>query len=122
MHKSTMTPHYTSKLNTTTKPCIKYFACRFRTTERDECDRVTLHFRRQNMLLVDELSKPEPNTEDIHFPPGYWPSFKEQCLACLWKQHCSYWKNPEHNSVRFINTFCVSIMFGIVFWKIGSTM
>ncbi|KAG8048146.1 hypothetical protein GUJ93_ZPchr0008g11405, partial [Zizania palustris] len=76
----------------------------------------------QNMLLVDELSKPKQNKEDIYFPPGYWPNFKEQCLACLWKQHCSYWKNPEHNLTRIVNTFCVSIIIGIVFWKIGLTI
>ncbi|KAG8087771.1 hypothetical protein GUJ93_ZPchr0010g9291 [Zizania palustris] len=77
---------------------------------------------RENMLLIDELGKPEPNTEDLHFPPRYWQDFRAQCKACLWKQNCAYWKNSEHNVVRFINTFAVSIMFGIVFWKIGSTI
>ncbi|KAL5229992.1 hypothetical protein ABZP36_028768 [Zizania latifolia] len=77
---------------------------------------------RENICLVDELGKPEPNTEDLHFPPRYWQDFRAQCKACLWKQNCAYWKNSEHNVVRFINTFAVSIMFGIVFWKIGSTI
>ncbi|KAK3124032.1 hypothetical protein QOZ80_8AG0639510 [Eleusine coracana subsp. coracana] len=77
---------------------------------------------RENKLLIDELEKPEPNTEDLHFPPGYWQTFPTQCAACLWKQSCAYWKNSEHNVVRFVNTFAVSIMFGIVFWKIGSTI
>ncbi|TVU04726.1 hypothetical protein EJB05_47857 [Eragrostis curvula] len=77
---------------------------------------------RENRLLIDELEKPEPNTEDLHFPHGYWQNFPTQCAACLWKQNCAYWKNSEHNVVRFVNTFAVSIMFGIVFWKIGATM
>uniref|UniRef100_A0ACD6AAX2 Uncharacterized protein n=1 Tax=Avena sativa TaxID=4498 RepID=A0ACD6AAX2_AVESA len=77
---------------------------------------------RDNMLLVDELGKPKPNTEDLHFPPTYWPNFRVQCMACLWKQRCAYWKNPEHNVVRFLNTFILAIMFGIVFWQIGSTI
>ncbi|KAG8048144.1 hypothetical protein GUJ93_ZPchr0008g11702 [Zizania palustris] len=77
---------------------------------------------RENKLLIDELGKPEPNTEDLHFPPTYWQDFKAQCMACLWKQNCAYWKNLEHNAVRFLNTFAVSIMFGVVFWKIGSTI
>ncbi|CAO2200482.1 unnamed protein product [Urochloa humidicola] len=77
---------------------------------------------RENRLLIDELEQPEPNTEDLHFPQGYWQNFTTQCVACLWKQSCAYWKNSEHNVVRFINTFAVSIMFGIVFWKIGSTI
>ncbi|KAL6661918.1 hypothetical protein ACP70R_001302 [Stipagrostis hirtigluma subsp. patula] len=77
---------------------------------------------RENMLLVDELGKPEPDTEDVCFPHGYWQNFATQCVACLWKQNCAYWKNSEHNVVRFINTLAVSIMFGVVFWKIGSTI
>ncbi|RLN03411.1 ABC transporter G family member 45 [Panicum miliaceum] len=77
---------------------------------------------RENRLLIDELEQPEPNTEDLHFPQGYWQNFTTQCVACLWKQSCAYWKNSEHNVVRFINTIAVSIMFGIVFWKIGSTI
>ncbi|CAM0879784.1 unnamed protein product [Alopecurus aequalis] len=78
---------------------------------------------RENMVLIDnELLKPAPNTEDLHFPPRYWQNFRVQCMACLWKQRCAYWKNPEHNVVRFINTFVVSMMFGIVFWKVASTI
>lgn len=77
---------------------------------------------RENLLLIDEMGKPAPNTEDLHFPPRYWQNFRAQCMACLWKQRCAYWKNSEHNVVRFLNTFAVSIMFGIVFWKIGSTI
>ncbi|XP_044983003.1 ABC transporter G family member 45-like [Hordeum vulgare subsp. vulgare] len=77
---------------------------------------------RDKMLLIDELGHPTPNTEDLYFPPGYWQNFMAQCMACLWKQRCAYWKNLEHNGVRFLNTFVVSIMFGVVFWKIGSTI
>jgi len=77
---------------------------------------------RENRLLIDELEQPEPNTEDLHFPQGYWQNFTTQCVACLWKQNCAYWKNSEHNVVRFINTIAVAIMFGVVFWKTGSTM
>ncbi|KAM0913296.1 hypothetical protein ACQ4PT_012244 [Festuca glaucescens] len=77
---------------------------------------------RENMLLIEELGQPASNTEDLHFPPGYWQNLRVQCMACLWKQRCAYWKNSEHNVVRFLNTFAVSIMFGIVFWKIGSTI
>ncbi|AQK57852.1 ABC transporter G family member 34 [Zea mays] len=73
-------------------------------------------------VLIDELEQPEPNTDALYFPQGYWQNFTIQCVACLWKQSCAYWKNSEHNVVRFINTFAVSIMFGIVFWKIGSSI
>ncbi|KAJ3681393.1 hypothetical protein LUZ60_015882 [Juncus effusus] len=75
-----------------------------------------------NMTLIDELNTPKPGIGDLHFPSGYWQSFKSQCIACLWKQHYSYWKNPEHNVVRFVNTFGISLLFGAVFWQIGSTI
>uniref|UniRef100_A0A0D9XC12 ABC transporter domain-containing protein n=1 Tax=Leersia perrieri TaxID=77586 RepID=A0A0D9XC12_9ORYZ len=77
---------------------------------------------RENIALVDELGKPKMSQEDIHFPPRYWPNFKDQCMACLWKQHCSYWKNPELIIVRFVNTFAISVIFGTVFWKVGSSI
>ncbi|VAI10382.1 unnamed protein product [Triticum turgidum subsp. durum] len=77
---------------------------------------------RDNMNLITELGHPKPNMEDLYFPRGYWQNFMTQYVACLWKQRCAYWKNVEHNGVRFLNTFVVSILFGVVFWKIGSTI
>jgi len=77
---------------------------------------------KENMALIDELIKQRADQKDLYFPPGYWPNFKAQCMACLWKQHCSFWKNPELNVARFLNTFGISVTFGIVFWQIGSTM
>ncbi|CAM0879339.1 unnamed protein product [Alopecurus aequalis] len=77
---------------------------------------------RENMLVVDELGKPTPNIDDLCFPPRYWQDFRAQYLACLWKQRRSYWKNPEHNVVRYLNTLVMSIMFGIVFWQTASTI
>ncbi|KAF8650205.1 hypothetical protein HU200_064060 [Digitaria exilis] len=74
---------------------------------------------RENMALVAELSKPRAG-KYLNFPPRYWPDFKAQCIACIWKQHCSYWKNPELNVTRFLSTFGVSITFGMVFWQVGS--
>ncbi|XP_042458774.1 ABC transporter G family member 45-like [Zingiber officinale] len=75
---------------------------------------------KDNINLVDELSERQTNTEDLHFKSKYTQSFSSQCISCLWKQHRSYWKNPEHNVVRFIITFSVSLLFGLVFFKIGS--
>ncbi|KAK1306035.1 ABC transporter G family member 34 [Acorus calamus] len=74
----------------------------------------------KNIELVKELSNTQSNKEDLHFPTKYAQSFKVQCIACLWKQHKSYWKNPEHNVIRFIITICTSLLFSAVFWKIAS--
>ncbi|MQL82159.1 hypothetical protein Taro_014624 [Colocasia esculenta] len=75
---------------------------------------------KKNLQLVDELSTPEPNSEELHFPSKYVQSFKAQCMTCIWKQNMSYWKNPEHNVIRFITTTANSLLFGAVFWGIGS--
>ncbi|XP_074564313.1 ABC transporter G family member 45-like [Curcuma longa] len=77
-------------------------------------------FYKDNIKLVDEFSERQTNTEDIHFISKYTQSFASQCISCLWKQHRSYWKNPEHNVVRFIITVSISLLFGLVFFGIGS--
>ncbi|CAL9104496.1 unnamed protein product [Musa textilis] len=77
---------------------------------------------RENTELVRELRKIRPNSEDLHFASEYWQNFGSQCSACLWKLHKSYWKNPEFNVIYFVTTVGTSILFGIVFWKIGSNI
>lgn len=74
------------------------------------------------MQLVDELGKAQSSSGDLHFPSKYAKSFMSQCIACMWKQHRSYWKNPEHNIVRFIITISTALLFGTVFLGIGSNM
>ncbi|KAH7352828.1 hypothetical protein KP509_19G065900 [Ceratopteris richardii] len=73
----------------------------------------------QNQALIKELSTPIPGAQDLHFPSKYPTTFIEQCLTCLWKQHKSYWRNPHYNSVRFLFTIAVGIIFGTIFWRLG---
>ncbi|KAE8655684.1 Pleiotropic drug resistance protein 3 [Hibiscus syriacus] len=47
-------------------------------------------------------------------------SFLTQCAACLWKQHWSYWRNPPYTAVRFLFTTVIALMFGTLFWDLGS--
>ncbi|XP_068650334.1 ABC transporter G family member 45-like [Aristolochia californica] len=76
----------------------------------------------KNSELVNELSKPKSHFEDLHFSSKYTQSFGTQCIACLWKQNQSYWKDPEHNVLRFVNTAVASFLFGTIFWDIGSNI
>ncbi|KAH7352818.1 hypothetical protein KP509_19G065600 [Ceratopteris richardii] len=73
----------------------------------------------QNQALIKELSTPIPGAQDLHFPSKYPTTFMEQCLTCLWKQHKSYWRNPHYNSVRFLFTISVGLIFGTIFWRLG---
>ncbi|PHT53367.1 Pleiotropic drug resistance protein 1 [Capsicum baccatum] len=48
----------------------------------------------RNKVLISELSVPLPVTKDLRFDNQYSQPFWTQCMACLWKQHQSYWRNP----------------------------
>ncbi|CAL5209123.1 unnamed protein product [Lathyrus oleraceus] len=70
-----------------------------------------------NQELINELSKPLPGTKDLNFSSKHSQSFITQCKACFWKQHWSYWRNPQYNAVRFFLSISVGVIFGLVFWK-----
>ncbi|XP_038694315.1 pleiotropic drug resistance protein 1-like isoform X3 [Tripterygium wilfordii] len=75
---------------------------------------------RRNKALIQDLSTPLPGSKELHFPTVYSQSFFVQCLACLWKQHWSYWRNPSYTAVRMIFTTIIGLMFGSIFWHLGS--
>lgn len=58
----------------------------------------------KNKALIEELKKPDPNSEDLHFETKFSQPFWIQVKACLWRQNWSYWRNPQYNSVRFLFT------------------
>lgn len=75
---------------------------------------------RRNKALIKELSVPPPCSKDLYFPTKYSQSFFTQCKACFWKQHWSYWRNPPYTAVRLMFTFFIALMFGTIFWDLGS--
>ncbi|KAI3848811.1 hypothetical protein MKW92_046664 [Papaver armeniacum] len=75
---------------------------------------------RRNKQLIKDLSIAPPGTKDLYFPTKYSRSFFSQCSACLWKQHWSYWRNPQYNAVRFFFTTVIALMFGTIFWGLGT--
>ncbi|XP_010532150.1 PREDICTED: ABC transporter G family member 40-like isoform X2 [Tarenaya hassleriana] len=74
---------------------------------------------RRNKEIIKELSQPAPASKDLYFPTQYAQSFMTQCMASLWKQHWSYWRNPPYTSVRFLFTVGIAVMFGTMFWDLG---
>ncbi|RLM55353.1 ABC-2 type transporter [Panicum miliaceum] len=74
----------------------------------------------RNKSLIHELSTPPPGSSDLHFPTTHSRSFFTQCLACLWKQNLSYWRNLQYNAVRFFFTAIKALLFGTIFWGLGS--
>lgn len=75
---------------------------------------------RRTKALIKELSVPAPGSSDLYFPDRYSQSFLTQCMACLWKQHWSYWRNPPYTAVRLLFTTFIAVMFGTIFWDLGS--
>ncbi|KAJ0075535.1 hypothetical protein Patl1_34365 [Pistacia atlantica] len=74
---------------------------------------------RRNKALIKDLSRPVPGSKDIYFPTQYSQSFLIQCVACLWKQRWSYWRNPSYTAVRFLFTTFIALIFGTMFWDLG---
>ncbi|XP_015972150.1 pleiotropic drug resistance protein 1-like [Arachis duranensis] len=75
---------------------------------------------RRNKVLIRELSTPKPCSKELYFPSKYSRSFFTQCMACLWKQHWSYWRNPLYTAIRFLLTTTLALVLGSMFWKLGS--
>ncbi|XP_044487463.1 ABC transporter G family member 39-like [Mangifera indica] len=69
--------------------------------------------------LIEEFSTPAPGSEDLYFPTKYSQSFITQSHACFWKQHWSYWRNPQYNAVRLVLTVFIGFLFGLIFWDKG---
>ncbi|XP_061343409.1 pleiotropic drug resistance protein 1-like isoform X2 [Gastrolobium bilobum] len=75
---------------------------------------------RRNKTLIKEMSTPAPGSEDIHFLSQYSRSFLTQCMACLWKQHWSYWRNPLYTAIKLLFSTAVAFLLGSMFWNLGS--
>ncbi|THU51833.1 hypothetical protein C4D60_Mb06t35210 [Musa balbisiana] len=74
----------------------------------------------RNKSLIQELSIPPPGSSDLYFPTQYSQPMAVQCMACLWKQHLSYCRNPPYTAVRFFFTTIIALLFGTIFWDLGS--
>ncbi|KAK1259793.1 putative pleiotropic drug resistance protein 7 [Acorus gramineus] len=74
----------------------------------------------RNKALIKENSTPPPGTHDLHFPTKFSQPFLTQCMACLWKQHKSYWRNPSYTATRIFFTTVIALIFGTIFWRLGS--
>ncbi|KAG8375491.1 hypothetical protein BUALT_Bualt10G0105400 [Buddleja alternifolia] len=80
----------------------------------------TSELYRRNKALIKELSKPIPGSKDLYFPTQFSRSFYTQCMACLWKQKLSYSRNPSYIAVRLVFTTFTALLFGTIFWNLGS--
>ncbi|KAH7657265.1 Monosaccharide-transporting ATPase protein [Dioscorea alata] len=75
---------------------------------------------RRTKALISELSEPPPGSKDIYFSTKYSQPFYIQFIACFWKQFKSYWRNPSYSAIRVFFTAVIGLMFGTIFYKLGS--
>ncbi|CAA7017297.1 unnamed protein product [Microthlaspi erraticum] len=72
---------------------------------------------KENKMVVEQLSAASPGSEPLSFPSRFSQTGWEQLKTCLWKQHCSYWRNPSHNLTRIVFIFLSSTLCGVLFWQ-----
>ncbi|ESQ56007.1 hypothetical protein EUTSA_v10024221mg [Eutrema salsugineum] len=75
----------------------------------------TLH--KENKMMVEQLSTASLGSESLSFPSRFSQTGWGQLKACLWKQHCSYWRNPSHNLTRMFFILINSTLCGLLFWQ-----
>ncbi|KAJ4843033.1 hypothetical protein Tsubulata_005889 [Turnera subulata] len=84
------------------------------------CDKLFIFWR--NKAIIKQLSTPAPDAKDLYFPTRFSQSSFTQFKACLWKQRQSYWRNPPYTAVKFLFAATVALVFGSIYWDLGSKM
>ncbi|KAK4855942.1 hypothetical protein QYF36_012542 [Acer negundo] len=75
---------------------------------------------REVETLIKELSIPPASSQPLKFASMYSKDQLSQFLICLWKQNLVYWRSPQYNAMRLCFTTIAALIFGSVFWDIGS--
>ncbi|KAJ4725593.1 Pleiotropic drug resistance ABC transporter [Melia azedarach] len=69
---------------------------------------------------IKNLSVPPAGSEPLKFASTYAQDQLSQFLICLWKQNLVYWRSPQYNAVRIGFTTVAALIFGSIFWDVGS--
>ncbi|XP_020230451.1 ABC transporter G family member 31, partial [Cajanus cajan] len=67
-----------------------------------------------------QFGHPPSGSEPLKFDTEYSQNLWNQLLRCLWKQNLVYWRSPSYNAMRLYFTTISALIFGTVFWDIGS--
>ncbi|XP_054790659.1 ABC transporter G family member 31-like [Prosopis cineraria] len=69
---------------------------------------------------IKEFSHPPPGSEPLKFDSMYSQNLMTQLLLNLRKQNLVYWRSPQYNAMRLFFTTISALIFGSVFWDVGS--
>ncbi|XP_020113539.1 ABC transporter G family member 51 [Ananas comosus] len=70
--------------------------------------------------LIQELSIPPTGTEPLKFSSEFPQDSLTQFKVCYQKQNLIYWRSPQYNVVRLFFTTMAALIFGSIFWNVGS--
>lgn len=70
--------------------------------------------------LINDLSVPPPGSQPLSFSTLYSKNQISQFYICLQKQILVYWRSPQYNAVRLFFTTLAALIFGSIFWNVGS--
>ncbi|KAL5750507.1 hypothetical protein ACOSP7_025110 [Xanthoceras sorbifolium] len=70
--------------------------------------------------LIQDLSVPPAGSKPLRFSSTYSKDQLSQFMICLWKQNLVYWRSPQYNAMRLCFTTIAALIFGTVFWDVGS--
>ncbi|XP_020221803.1 ABC transporter G family member 31 [Cajanus cajan] len=69
---------------------------------------------------IKESGQPPPGSQPLKFDTLYSQNTCAQFGKCLWKQNLVYWRSPPYNAMRLFFTIICALIFGTIFWDIGT--
>lgn len=67
-----------------------------------------------------QFGHPPAGSQPLKFDTLYSLDLFSQFLRCIWKQNLVYWRSPSYNAMRLYFTTISALIFGTVFWDVGS--
>ncbi|KAK7387230.1 hypothetical protein VNO78_27860 [Psophocarpus tetragonolobus] len=72
------------------------------------------------LTSIKQYGQPPPGSQPLKFDTVYSQNTWAQFLKCLWKQNLVYWRSPPYNAMRLFFTIICALIFGTVFWDVGT--
>ena len=62
--------------------------------------------------MIDENSKPAEGSQALRFDSMFAQPVQKQFAINFWRFMITYWRTTEYNSVRFLLTAIIGLVFG----------
>ncbi|KAH7290028.1 hypothetical protein KP509_30G029300 [Ceratopteris richardii] len=75
---------------------------------------------KDNQACIERMHSAPEGSKELRFPTKYNQNFVGQITVSLWRQHASYFRNPDYNVHRLAYTGMVAFLCGTFYWNFGS--